>query len=194
MSSRVTVRFPDATAIDIAQAIAINDLLSNDPSDPNSHDTLLNAVEEAAPLALGPQPPPLSLRQRARNLVVPWKRAVVGRYGVNPVTIIAALTDDGKAALEDLCAQGDGPLSALEDTETHFARLAIIRPWLTDLGQPDPDLVGSSYLLFTCDGWGIGPPTAGGHAHEGSLADRQHLRIPAPVIPRREGVWPSTRG
>ena len=94
------VRFPDATAIDIAQAIAINDLLSNDPSDPNSHDTLLNAVEEAAPLALGPQPPPLSLRQRARNLVVPWKRAVVERYSVNPLTIIAALTDDGKAALE----------------------------------------------------------------------------------------------
>jgi hypothetical protein len=78
---------------------------------------------------------------------------VLGRYGVNPLTVVTPIPPRAVDNLTRLCKDGS-LLRGLHRTETHFARLAVIPPRLTDLGQPDPDLLETPFLLFTSDSWG----------------------------------------
>ena len=44
--------------------------------------------------------------------------------------------------------------TVLDGTQTHFARVSLVPPWLTDVGQRHPDELGTPYLLFSSDFWG----------------------------------------
>jgi len=144
--------YPSATAIDVRQAIRLKHLVA-EALDESGEDSAIRRIAQAGPIALGPVSAPLTLRERLQELYNPWKSAMVGRYGVNPLTVVTPLAHADERALRRLCKQAS-PLRGLADTETHFARLAIIPRRLMDLGQPDPDILETSYLLFTSDAWG----------------------------------------
>jgi hypothetical protein len=143
--------YPDCTATDVLQAIALHELAS---------DTLraageepLEWVGEIASTALGPVPPRLTAKQRLRVVLDPWRNALRGRYGVNPLSIVTPLAEGQDKMLRDRRKESR-LLEGLAGTETHFARLVIIPRQMADLGQPNPDLLETPYLLFTSDAWG----------------------------------------
>jgi hypothetical protein len=51
-------------------------------------------------------------------------------------------------------SQGGTLLAGLAGTDTHYARLSVIPRSVQDLGQPDPDMLDTPYLLFSSDAWG----------------------------------------
>lgn len=145
--------YPKATAIDVRQAIGLRDVIDRAADNPGGEDYALQRIEDAGPMALGPLPGPLTIRERVHGVYSPWKRAVLGRYGVNPLTVITPLAKGTEAILRERC-NDESLLGGLAETQTHFARLVIVPPYLTDVGQPDPDFLETSYLLLTSDGWG----------------------------------------
>jgi len=147
--------FPGSTAIDIRQAVTLNELeaeASREPRNARSARAALQRKSEARETALGPVSPTLTVRERFSALYDPWKQALSGHYGVNPLTVVTPLSGERADALRE--ASRRRPLDGLNGTETHFARLSIIPPWLTDLGQPNPDRLDTAYLLYTSDSWG----------------------------------------
>jgi hypothetical protein len=106
-----------------------------------------------AAMALTPAPAPATLRERFDAIYDPWRRALTGDYGVNPLTIATPLDGDRAAALAAACRH-ERPLAGLAGTETHFARLALMPARLMDLGQPDPDVLRNPYLLYTSNHYG----------------------------------------
>ena len=140
--------YPDSTAIDVRQAIAMHELLADATRSPNTE-----WLTETATVALGPVSPSLTVRQHLQAIYDPWRSAVRGHYGVNPISIVTPLSESQESRLRDACRNAT-PLAGLSRTETHFARLVIVPRSLTDLGQPDPDVLDTSYLLYTSDSWG----------------------------------------
>jgi hypothetical protein len=145
--------YPKATTIDVRQAIDMHAKVDDASRDRPTEKVALQRVADAGPMALGPFAPQLTVRERVQAVRDPWGRAVRGRYGVNPLTIVTPLAPGRERTLRELCDQRS-LLDDLEQTETHFARLAIIPRYLTDVSQPNPDLLETSYLLFTSDSWG----------------------------------------
>jgi hypothetical protein len=145
--------YPDATAIDVNQAIGMIDRIANASRRADGEDSALRRMTHVGPMALGPVPSPLTLSERACALYEPWKRALRGRYGVNPLTVVTPIPARAVDNLRRLC-EDRSLLRGLDQTETHFARLAVIPPRLTDFGQPDPDQLETPFLLFTSDSWG----------------------------------------
>ena len=145
--------YPQFTAIDVRQAIEMHDLVDEVSRESRTEKSALQRLTDLGPMALGPFAPQLTLRQRFVGLYDPWKRAVRGRYGVNPLTIATPLGADKERSLREQCCQ-ESLLSGLSETQTHFARLTIIPRQLTDVSQPDPDLLDTPYLLFSSDAWG----------------------------------------
>jgi hypothetical protein len=142
--------YPESTAIDVRQAIALYELASDrerGAGDQAQH------VGNIGSTALGPVSPRLTPKQRFRAILDPWASALRGQYGVNPLSIVTPLSDDQENRLRAACGRSS-VLAGLEHTETHFARLVIIPRNIAELGQPNPDVLETSYLLFTCDAWG----------------------------------------
>lgn len=145
--------YPDASAIDVLQAITIHDMVSDAKRAAVDQEVLEQTAAASVALALGPGSPGLSLPQRVRSVYTPWLRSVSGHYGVNPITIITPLDDDKAAELCEAC-RDRGILDELAQTQTHFARLVFVPRLLSDVGQPDPDALETAYLLLTSDVWG----------------------------------------
>jgi hypothetical protein len=145
--------YPHATAIDVSQAIGMIDRIDCDSRSEDGEDAALGRVTRIGPMALGPVPSPPTLFDRIGAVYGPWKRAVTGRYGVNPLTVVTPIPAAALDRLKTLCAKRS-LLQGLCRTETHFARLAVIPPRLTDLGQANPDSLETPFLLFTSDSWG----------------------------------------
>jgi hypothetical protein len=145
--------YPTYTATDVRQAIALHELLAEAPDQPEDEEWVRQWLAETTSAALGPVSESISARQQVRAVFDPWKRALRGRYGVNPISIITPLDADRAEMLRAACRNGS-LLAGLAQTQTHFARLVIIPPRLTDRGQPDPDRLETSYLLYTSDTWG----------------------------------------
>ncbi|HYB29005.1 MAG TPA: hypothetical protein VEF89_20500 [Solirubrobacteraceae bacterium] len=176
--------YPRATAIDVRQAILLHELLreaSHDLGDPELEGRL---ASQATTTALGPLIPRLPLMERVRAVYDPWRRAVRGRYGVNPLTVITPLAEDLRATLLDAC-EPPGLLQSLSDTQTHFARLVIVPRHMVDLGQPGADVLETPYLLFSCDAWGT--------AYDQIEAIRTKLGDTADLIWGRCSGYPSDR-
>lgn len=146
--------YPNSTTIDVRQAISLHEVL-REASDDSAEDdeSARRLAGKVSAVALGPVSPPLPIRQRVRAIHSSWGRSVRGQYGVNPLAIITPLGHEGEARLRDAC-RGGSVLGGLSETQTHFARLVIVPRQLTDLGQPDADMLDTSYLLFTSDAWG----------------------------------------
>lgn len=147
------VAYPSATATDVRQAILLHELLAEASLQSKNAESSSQWFAETASAALGPVSPSIPIRQRFRAILDPWKSAVQGRYGVNPISIITPLDADRAEALRAACKAGT-VLAGLDQSETHFARLVIIPRCLTELGQPDPDVLETPYLLYTSDTWG----------------------------------------
>ncbi len=145
--------YPDATTIDVRQAISINELMAEASARPDGDDLELKRIEEVAPMSLGPVSAALTLRERVQALYGPWRRALLGRYGVNPLTVATPMSDRRVGELMDVCKTGT-LLAGLAGTDTHYARLSVIPPSVQDMGQSDPDLLDTPYLLFSSDAWG----------------------------------------
>ncbi len=143
--------YRDATATDVRQAIALNELAAD--TQRAAGDEPADRVGSIAATALGPVPPRLTAKQRFRAIFDPWASSVRGQYGVNPLSIVTPLSEDHEHRLRTECEKSC-VLGGLASTETHFARLVIVPRHLTDLGQPNPDVLETSYLLFTSDAWG----------------------------------------
>jgi hypothetical protein len=143
--------YPNSTATDVRQAIALHELAA-DFTRATGEDSAPH-IGDIATTALGPAPPRLTPKECLRGFVDPWRNAIRGRYGVNPLSIVTPL-DEGRAKeLRRVCKDSD-VLAGLAETETHFARLVIIPRDMTDVGQPNPDVLPTPYLLFTSDAWG----------------------------------------
>jgi hypothetical protein len=79
------------------------------------------------------------------SVVDPLRRRVRGDYGVNPLTVIAPLAPGALPGLRQRDA-----LAGLRGA--HFARIALVDTSMqAHLGQPDPDWLETSYLVFTAD-------------------------------------------
>jgi hypothetical protein len=143
--------YPDSTATDVRQAIALNVLASD--TERAAGDEPRHQIGSIAATALGPVPPRLTAKQRFRAILDPWASAIRGQYGVNPISIVTPLGESQEERLRTAC-EHSCVLKGLRDTETHFARLVVIPRHLADLGQPNPDVLETSYLLFTSDAWG----------------------------------------
>jgi hypothetical protein len=68
---------------------------------------------------------------------------------VYPLTIAAPVLPGRIRALRRLCARDPSPLDGIPDT--HFARVVLIPPRMTDVGQRRPDRLASYYVLVTSD-------------------------------------------
>ena len=145
--------YPHSTTMEVRQAIGMKAQVAEAARHRDGEDAVLRRMGQIGLMALGPSAGSQTLRARFSSVYDPWRRAVSGRYGVNPLTVATPISVDDVSALRNDCEQSS-LLSGLADTETHFARLVIIPPWLNDLGQADPDLLGTAYLLFTSDAWG----------------------------------------
>lgn len=145
--------YPLSTATDVRQAIVLHELLAEASQESKDPEWQRQWLAETASAALGPVPPPASIKQQFRAIFDPWTRALQGHYGVNPISIITPLDRDRAEMLRTTCKNGT-LLAGLSQSETHFARLVIIPSWLTDLGQPDPDVLETPHLLYTSDAWG----------------------------------------
>ena len=143
--------YPNSTATDVRQAIALNELASD--TERAAGDEPRQQLGSIATTALGPVPPRVTAKQRFRAILDPWASALRGQYGVNPISIVTPLGEGQEKRLRTAC-EHSSVLKGLADTETHFARLVVIPRRLTDLGQPNPDVLETSYLLFTSDAWG----------------------------------------
>lgn len=158
--------YPQATVVDVRQAIAMHDLVAHAGRSSDGEDAALERAAQVGPMALGPTSAPLSARERIGALYRLWQRSLRGHYGVNPITLVTPFSTEHAAALRELC-QHRSVLTGLSGTQTHFARLALIPPWLTDVGQSGADRLPTSYLLFTSDYWG--------HQYDHIEALRTHL-------------------
>ena len=108
--------YPNATVSDVQQAIGMEDLLAIATEHPTDEDWALSRIDEIGPMSLGPVSAPLTLRERAEALYRPWRRAVLGRYGVNPLTVVTPIADGDLRELCDFCAQ-DTLLAGLVGTD-----------------------------------------------------------------------------
>ena len=139
----------DYTVPGIRQAIGMQERIEPRREPRDGVESVLEQLPQTAMMAVSPDPPPPSLRGRIDALYQPWRRAVLGDYGVNPLVIAVPLQDDD-AAQELARAAGLAPLlDGMAATGTHFARLAIVPRTMMDLGQPDPDVLDCPYLLYT---------------------------------------------
>jgi hypothetical protein len=145
--------YPEASVTDVRQAIAIEDLMASAANDLIGEDSELSRVDEVGSMSLGPVPASQTLRERVEALYSPWRRAVLGRYEVNPLTVVTPIADDDLRVLSESCAH-DGLLAPLAETDTHFARISVIPRSMKDLGQPNPDWLDTAYLVFSSDAWG----------------------------------------
>src|ERR1700733_12000285 len=93
--------YPNATAIDVRQAIDIDDLMAAASDHPDGEESELRRVEAGGSMSLGPVSGPLTLRERVEAIYEPWKRAVLGRYGVNPLTVVTPISDTDASGLRD---------------------------------------------------------------------------------------------
>jgi hypothetical protein len=143
--------YPWSTATDVRQAIALHEL-GADISRVAGDDSI-ERLGSIGPTALGPTPPRLVAKQRLRAFLDPWVDAVRGQYGVNPLSIVTPLPAGHSHEVRRACDNG-GLLGGLRGSDTHFARVAIIPRHMADLGQPNPDVLPTPYLLFTSDAWG----------------------------------------
>jgi hypothetical protein len=137
----------------VRQAIGMEDRIAAAGDDYAGREALLDRIPEVGSMALGPAPGPLTTKERVRAVCKPWVRAVRGRYGVNPLTVVLPLKP-GAPSVETQALwekPKSSPLEALDKTDTHFARLAVIPPQVKDVGQPSPDRLDGSYLLYTSD-------------------------------------------
>jgi hypothetical protein len=144
----------DFTVPGIRQAIGMQERITPSEEPRDGVESVLEQMAQTGMMAVGPDPGPSPLRARFDAVYRPWKRAVRGQYGVNPLVIAVPL--DGDGAAEDLAqdAAGQDLLAGLAGTGTHFARLAILPRTMMDLGQRDPDDLGTPYLLYTSDHYG----------------------------------------
>ncbi len=146
--------YPWSTAIDVRQAISLHELLAEASSQPEDAEWARQWLAETSSAALGPISPQISVRRQVQAVFDPWTRALRGQYGVNPISIITPLGADRAEMIRTARDGGRGLLTDLDQTETHFARLVLVPQCLTDLGQPAPDVLETSYLLYTSDTWG----------------------------------------
>lgn len=146
--------YPCSTAIDVRQAILLNEVLKEASHDLGDPELEGRVAGQATATALGPLTPRRPLTDRVRAVYDPWRRAVRGRYGVNPLTVISPLARGQDAEVRQACHAGGGVLQGLSETQTHFARLVIVPRHMVDLGQPGADVLETPYLLFSCDAWG----------------------------------------
>jgi hypothetical protein len=146
----------DFTATGVRQAIAMQEDIEPSREYADGIERVLERMPEIGRMSLGPVPARPTLRERFDAVYDPWRRALNGDYGVNPLTVAAPL--HGEGAREELRAscQREPPLAGLAGTETHFARLAVLPRHMMDLGQPDPDVLENPYLLYTSNHYDSG--------------------------------------
>jgi hypothetical protein len=145
--------YPES-ATAVRQAIGMQQRLAAAEDDQKGANPILTRMQQVAPMALGPVPGSSRPRERFHSASRPWIDAVFGRYGVNPLTIVTPLPIDG-ADDHVRAIRSSKPLSQLEDSDiTHFARLALIKHDVMDIGQPYPDRLKAQYLLYMADAWG----------------------------------------
>jgi hypothetical protein len=130
--------YPEATMIDVRQALAIAALRPDD-------------TRRKVPLVIGPQPERPTKWATAKGHGRALWSAISGRYGVNPFALLTpvreAAAKDLFTRLSDKWVDERSPLKAL--TDTHYARLVQVPRDLMDLGQRRPDDLGLPYLLYT---------------------------------------------
>ena len=144
----------DFTVAGVRQAITMQERIEPAREYADGIERVLERMPATGTMALTPAPAPPTPRERFDALYAPWRRALTGEYGVNPLTVVAPLDgEDAAQQLRDACV-GSSPLAGLAGTETHFARLTLVPARLTDLGQPDPDDLHTPYLLYSSNHYG----------------------------------------
>jgi hypothetical protein len=133
------------TATAVRQAILMRERL-DDAADTAPDDTA-EAYRRIGSMAVGPIPERGDLRERARAVYDPWRRALRGKYGVNPLTLAIPDPDGALAA----AVRADSELSWLTGTETHYARVCAIHRRTEDPGSRPAEDFGADYLLVTID-------------------------------------------
>jgi hypothetical protein len=136
----------------VRQAIGMQTRIADAEDDQSGGDPVAERIVKIAPMALGPTPGPATFGERFRSVSRPWLDAVLGRYGVNPFTVVTPLarSDAVEAILDEI--RRVNPLKHLKNSKrTHFARLVLIPSDVQDTGQREPDRLDSDYLLYTAD-------------------------------------------
>lgn len=127
----------------IRQSIAIERLERR--SNRLSGAALDRVQREVETMALGP----LSQRVGWRDAVVdPWLRRARRDVPITPVTLVAPVLP---RRIERLSRQFADRSVLAAIPRSHFARLAVITPSVTDVGQQHPDRLPVYYLVFTAD-------------------------------------------
>jgi hypothetical protein len=104
------------------------------------------AQRDIESLATGPPPADVSLRE---GIVEPLMRRARRSREVTTLTIVAPLESPGYDELRQLFKADEHPLKRFPPS--HFARVALIRTTLMDVGQPFPDVLPVPYLVLSCD-------------------------------------------
>jgi AcrR family transcriptional regulator len=138
----------DFTVAGVRQAITMQERVEPSREYADGTERVLERMPATGQMALTPAPAPSTLRERFDAIYDPWRRALIGDYGVNPLTIATPLRRERAVELAEACKHYS-PLAGLARTDTHFARLALMPDRLMDLGQPDPDVLPTPYLLYT---------------------------------------------
>jgi hypothetical protein len=104
------------------------------------------AQRDVESLATGPPPANVSLRE---GIVEPLMRRARRTREVTTLTIVAPLESPEFDDLRKLFAADEHPLKHFPPS--HFARIALIRPMVMEVGQPFPDVLPVPYLVMSCD-------------------------------------------
>jgi hypothetical protein len=141
--------YSEATMVSVRQSLFILEQVERATrARPDRRERTARAL---VPFVFGPAPPPQSGPRTVVEQLRMRRQLSFGTAGIRPLTLVVPL-DPARAqgVLDRLLAAPDGeasPLAALP--QTHYARFALLPRDVMDLGQPDPDDLGTSYLVFT---------------------------------------------
>jgi hypothetical protein len=138
------------TANAVRQAILMADRLADLHAFPTRDAAYGRRVQAIGSMAVDPSPDRGSLRDRIDAVFEPWKDAVRGRYGVNPLTLAFPIDMGSPLAARIKRAR---LLPCLSGSETHYARICEIPGTLGDAAKRR-DRLTTAYLLFTSDYFG----------------------------------------
>ena len=139
-----------ATANAVRQAILMDDRLQEIHTFPTRDEAYHRRLRTIGSMAIDPLPDRGSLRDRIDAVYEPWKRAVRGRYGVNPLTLAIPLKE-GTALEQGL--QRDPAMRWLRHTDAHYARVCRL-PEVLGNAAKRTDRTNTPWLLFTSDYFG----------------------------------------
>jgi hypothetical protein len=141
--------YPQATMVDVRQSLFIlAEVERAKRARPESRERTVRAL---VPFIFGPAAPPRSVPRTLLEQFRMRRQLSFGTKGVRPLTLIVPLDPDrAQEVIDRLETIPDGEKSPLATLpQTHYARFVQVPQDVMNLGQPDPDNLGTRYLLFT---------------------------------------------